>query len=106
MLSFLKEMKVACGFNLESLSLELLDTIEVEIKYNGYIERERLLAEKISRLDNIRIDRGIDVDSLLSISTEGRFKLKKYLPETIGQAARISGISPSDINVLLLYMGR
>jgi tRNA uridine 5-carboxymethylaminomethyl modification enzyme len=106
LLNFLKEMKVACDFDLDALSLELLDTIEVEIKYNGYIERERLLAEKISRLDNIRIDKGIDVDSLLSISTEGRFKLKKYLPETIGQAARISGISPSDINVLLLYMGR
>lgn len=85
---------------------EILESIEIESKYKGYIEREKLLADKIGRLDEIRIDKGIEVDSLLSISTEGRFKLKKYMPETIGQAARISGISPSDINVLLLYMGR
>ncbi len=85
---------------------EILESIEIECKYKGYIEREKLLADKIGRLDEIKIDKGIEVDSLLSISTEGRFKLKKYLPETIGQAARISGISPSDINVLLLYMGR
>jgi len=85
---------------------ELLDSIEIEQKYNGYIERERLLAEKMTRLDHIRIDNGIDINSLLSISTEGRHKLIRYKPETIGQAARISGISPSDINVLLLYMGR
>jgi tRNA uridine 5-carboxymethylaminomethyl modification enzyme len=85
---------------------ELLNAIEVEIKYKGYIEREKLLADKINRLNNIKIDEKIDFNELLSISTEGRFKLNKYKPETIGQAARISGISPSDINVLLLYMGR
>jgi tRNA uridine 5-carboxymethylaminomethyl modification enzyme len=85
---------------------ELLESIEIEHKYAGYIEREKLLSEKIGRLDGIRIDQGIVFDSLLSISTEGRFKLNKYKPETIGEASRISGISPSDINVLLLYMGR
>ncbi len=85
---------------------ELMESVEIENKYKGYIEREKLLADKIGRLDGIRIDQGIEFDSLLSISTEGRFKLKKYRPTTIGQAARISGISPSDINVLLLYMGR
>jgi len=85
---------------------ELLESIEIENKYAGYIEREKILATKIGRLDGIRIDKGIEFDSLLSISTEGRFKLNKYKPGTIGQAARISGISPSDINVLLLYMGR
>jgi tRNA uridine 5-carboxymethylaminomethyl modification enzyme len=85
---------------------ELIESVEVESKYRGYIERERILAEKIGRLDGIRIDKTIAFDSLLSISTEGRFKLKKYRPATIGQAARISGISPCDINVLLLYMGR
>lgn len=85
---------------------EVLDSIEIEQKYKGYIERERLIAHKIGRLDGIKIDKSIDIDALLSISTEGRFKLKKYQPETIGQAARISGISPSDLNVLLLYMGR
>jgi|WetSurSiteA1Bulk_404760.scaffolds.fasta_scaffold00034_15 tRNA uridine 5-carboxymethylaminomethyl modification enzyme len=90
----------------EFFSQELIESIEIEAKYGGYITREKLLADKMGRLDGIRIDKGIDFDSLLSISTEGRFKLKKYKPGTIGQAARISGISPSDINVLLLYMGR
>jgi tRNA uridine 5-carboxymethylaminomethyl modification enzyme len=85
---------------------ELLESVEVELKYKGYIERDRLLADKVGRLDAIRIMENIDFDALLSISTEGRQKLKRYKPGTIGQAARISGISPSDINVLLLYMGR
>jgi tRNA uridine 5-carboxymethylaminomethyl modification enzyme len=93
------------GIN-RDIPAELLSSIEIELKYKGYIEREKLLAEKIGRLDHIKINKGIDIDSLLSISTEGRFKLNKYKPETIGQAARISGVSPSDINVLLLYMGR
>lgn len=88
------------------ISHEIVEAVEIEHKYKGYIERERLLADKIVRLDHIRIDDGIQFDSLLSISTEGRYKLNKYKPQTIGQAARISGISPSDINVLLLYMGR
>jgi tRNA uridine 5-carboxymethylaminomethyl modification enzyme len=85
---------------------EMLESIEIESKYGGYINRERMLAEKVGRLDNIKIDKCIKFDNLLSISTEGRYKLKKYRPETIGQATRISGISPSDINVLLLYIGR
>jgi tRNA uridine 5-carboxymethylaminomethyl modification enzyme len=85
---------------------DLLESIEIELKYKGYIGREKLLAEKVKRLEGIRIDRDIDFSSLLSISTEGRQKLKKHKPATIGQASRISGISPSDINVLLLYMGR
>jgi tRNA uridine 5-carboxymethylaminomethyl modification enzyme len=92
--------------NWQYYSEELLESVEIENKYKGYIEREKILAEKLSRLDGIKIDKGIDFDLLLSISTEGRFKLKKYKPATIGQAARISGISPSDVNVLLLYMGR
>jgi tRNA uridine 5-carboxymethylaminomethyl modification enzyme len=85
---------------------ELLNAVEIESKYGGYIEREKLLADKIGRLEDIRIDKGMEFDSLQSISTEGRFKLKKYKPTTIGQATRISGISPNDINVLLLYLGR
>lgn len=92
--------------NREIYSDDLFESVEIENKYRGYIERERLLAEKVGRLDDIRIDKSIDFDKLLSISTEGRYKLKRYQPTTIGQAARISGISPSDINVLLLYMGR
>lgn len=85
---------------------ELLESIEIEIKYQGYIARERLLAEKMKRLEEIPLDINIDFDALLSISTEGRQKLRRYSPKTIGQASRIPGISPSDIHVLLLYMGR
>jgi len=85
---------------------DLLESIEVEMKYKGYIGREKLLAEKVMRLEGIKIESDIDFDSLLSISTEGRQKLVRHKPATIGQASRISGISPSDINVLLLYMGR
>jgi tRNA uridine 5-carboxymethylaminomethyl modification enzyme len=85
---------------------ELLESVEIAVKYEGYIERERLLAEKVKRLEGIKIDFDIDFGSLLSISTEGRQKLKRHKPATIGQASRISGISPSDINVLLLYLGR
>ncbi len=85
---------------------ELLRSVEIELKYRGYISREKLLAEKAKRLEGIRIEREIDFDSLRSISTEGRQKLNRNKPATIGQASRIPGISPSDINVLLLYMGR
>jgi len=85
---------------------ELLESVEIAVKYQGYIERERLLAEKVKRLEGIKIDFDIDFSSLHSISTEGRQKLKRHKPATIGQASRISGISPSDINVLLIYLGR
>ncbi len=85
---------------------ELLESIEIEIKYKGYIERERMLAEKMKRLNNIKLEQNIEYENFKSISTEGRQKLTKIKPETIGQAMRIPGVSPSDINILLLYMGR
>ena len=85
---------------------DLLDNIEIEIKYNGYIERERSLAEKIKRLDEIKIHENIDYNILKSISIEGRQKLSRIKPKTIGQASRISGVSPSDINVILVHIGR
>jgi len=85
---------------------ELVDAIEVDWKYRGYIARDRLLADKRNRLEELLIDGRIDFDKLLSLSTEARQKLKRYRPETIGQASRISGISPSDIQVLLLYLKR
>lgn len=85
---------------------ELLEAIEIEMKYRGYIERERIIADKINRLNNIKIENNIDYEQLKSISTEARQKLKKILPETIGQASRIPGVSPNDIHILLLYMGR
>ena len=88
------------------LRSEVIEATEINIKYKGYIEREKLLADKIGRLENIKIPEGIEYDSLKSISTEARQKLKKQNPETIGMASRMSGVSPSDISVILLYMGR
>ena len=85
---------------------EVLESAEIRIKYEGYIEREKIIAEKIKRLDRVRIPADIDYSELLSISTEGRQKLARINPETIGQAGRISGVSPSDVNILLMYLGR
>jgi tRNA uridine 5-carboxymethylaminomethyl modification enzyme len=85
---------------------EIVESAEIGIKYAGYIERERKLAEKIKKLDKIKIAEGIDYNSLSSISTEARQKLSRIRPGTIGQASRISGVSPSDISVLLVHMGR
>ena len=85
---------------------EVLESAEIRIKYEGYIQREKIIAEKIKRLDRIRIPADIDYSELLSISTEGRQKLARINPETIGQAGRISGVSPSDVNILLMYLGR
>ena len=85
---------------------EIIESVEINIKYKGYIERERQLAGKLKRLENLKIDENIDYKSILSISTEARQKLIKIKPVTIGQASRISGVSPADISVLLIYMGR
>jgi tRNA uridine 5-carboxymethylaminomethyl modification enzyme len=85
---------------------EIIESAEILIKYSGYIDRERQLAEKIKRLEAIKIDPTIDYDGLGSLSTEARQKLKRIRPGTIGQATRISGVSPSDISVLLVHMGR
>ena len=85
---------------------EVKSSTEIRIKYANYIERERMIANKIKRLENLKIPESIDYDRLKSISTEGRQKLNKIRPKTIGQASRIPGVSPSDINVLLLYLGR
>ena len=86
--------------------LTILEAIEITIKYKGYIERERALADKLVRLEGVKIPRGFDFDKLSSVSIEGRQKLKRYQPETIGQASRITGISPADISVMLVYFGR
>ena len=80
--------------------------METSIKYSGYLEREKLQAEKNTRLEYIRIPENFDFDLLSGLSIECRQKLKKYRPGTIAQASRISGVSPSDISVLLVYFGR
>jgi tRNA uridine 5-carboxymethylaminomethyl modification enzyme len=85
---------------------EILEAAEVLMKYKGYIDRERMIADKIHRLESIRIKGKFDYNSLQSLSTEARQKLIKIDPETLAQASRIPGISPSDINVLLVLMGR
>lgn len=85
---------------------EVLEQVEIKIKYKGYIDKELENVEKLNRLENIKITSNFDYSKLNSISTEAKQKLMKFKPETIGQASRISGVSPSDINVLLIYMGR
>ena len=85
---------------------EILEAAEILIKYDGYIGRERMIADKLSRLESIKIKGKFDYNSLQSLSTEARQKLMKIDPETIAQASRIPGVSPSDINVLLVLCGR
>lgn len=87
-------------------SKEVVESVEIEIKYKGYIERERAVAEKISRLENLRIPEGFDFDNISGLSIECRQKFNRYQPRTIAQASRISGVSPSDISILLVYFGR
>ena len=90
----------------ENYRKEILDSCEIAIKYKGYIQREQQMADKIMRLENLIIPEGFDFDKVESLSIECRQKLKKYAPRTIAQASRISGISPADISVLLVYFGR
>jgi tRNA uridine 5-carboxymethylaminomethyl modification enzyme len=85
---------------------DILESVEIAIKYAGYIDREKQIAEKIVRLEGIKISDDFDYSKFLSLSTEARQKLTRIKPSTIGQATRISGISPSDINVILVHLGR
>lgn len=103
----LPELRKFIEENVESLRRdEIVEAAEILIKYQGYIDREHAIAEKIRRLEDVRISSGIDYDSIKSLSTEARQKLKRINPQTIAQASRIPGISPSDVNILLLLMGR
>lgn len=85
---------------------EVVEAAEILIKYQGYIDRERMIADKLNRLEEVRISGRFDYSTITAISTEARQKLVKHRPETIGEASRIPGISPSDINILLLLMNR
>ena len=89
-----------------TFSDEIITSAEISIKYKGYIEREKLLAEKMKRLESLKIPENFDFDKLTGLTIECRQKLKKYAPRTIAQASRISGVSPADISVLLVYFGR
>ena len=85
---------------------EILEGVEIGIKYEGYIERERRIADKILRLENVKIPANFDYNSLKSLSIESRQKLSRIKPQTIAQASRIPGVSPADISILLVYFGR
>ena len=90
----------------ENRKEEIAEAAEIQMKYQGYIERERIIADKMHRLENIKIKGRFKYSELQEISTEGRQKLEKIDPETLAQASRIPGVSPSDINILLILLGR
>jgi tRNA uridine 5-carboxymethylaminomethyl modification enzyme len=90
----------------QGITSEIIEQAEIQIKYRGYIEREKLLAEKLHRLENITIPDGFDFTSMNALTIEARQKLTKIRPQTIGQASRIPGVSPADINVMLIKFGR
>ena len=85
---------------------EIIEAAEIAIKYQGYIERETLIADRVARLDNVTLKGKFNYSQILQISTEARQKLQAIDPETVGQASRIPGVSPSDINILLALLGR
>ena len=85
---------------------EIAEAAEVRMKYKGYIDREKIVADKMHRLENIKIRGHFKYADIKEISTEGRQKLERIQPDTLAQASRIPGVSPSDINVLLVLMGR
>jgi tRNA uridine 5-carboxymethylaminomethyl modification enzyme len=90
----------------ENLEEEVILQAEILLKYEGYLEKEQLLAEKMNRLEDIKIWENFDYQNLKSLSIEAREKLKKHQPQTLGQASRISGISPSDVSILMVHLGR
>ena len=89
-----------------NLDQEILEQAEIQVKYSGYIEKERNNADKLTRLEDVKIPEHFDYEKIKSMSIEAKQKLSKIRPVTISQASRISGVSPSDISVLLIYMGR
>ena len=102
----LKFKKVSDYIDSNVLDDEIIEQAEIDVKYSGYIEKERLHADKLNRLEDAIIPDNFDFNKIKSISTEAKIKFNKIRPKTIAQASRISGVSPSDISVLLIYMGR
>jgi tRNA uridine 5-carboxymethylaminomethyl modification enzyme len=103
---FLKFEKVKQYAEVNNLDREILEQAEIQVKYSGYIEKERNNADKLTRLEDVKIPENFDYEKIKSMSIEAKQKLSKIRPVTISQASRISGVSPSDISVLLIYMGR
>ena len=102
----LKFEKVVNYINENNLDLEVIEQAEIQVKYSGYIEKEKQNADKLTRLEDVKIPENFDFDKIKSMSYEAREKLKKIRPVTISQASRISGVAPSDISILLIHMGR
>jgi tRNA uridine 5-carboxymethylaminomethyl modification enzyme len=98
--------KVNDYIDANDIDLEILEQAEIQVKYSGYIEKERNNANKLLRLEDLKIPDDFDYNNIKSMSIEAKQKLSKIRPVTISQASRISGVSPSDISVLLIYMGR
>jgi tRNA uridine 5-carboxymethylaminomethyl modification enzyme len=91
---------------LSSVSDEVLEQAQIQIKYDVYIEKEKELVEKMSLLENLSIPDNFNYEKLVSLSNEAKQKFKKIQPRTLGQASRISGVNPSDVQMLMVYMGR
>lgn len=91
---------------LNQFDLEIVEGAEIELKYEGYIKKEQELVDKMSRLENVKLNDTFDYQSIPALSNEAKSKLKRIKPTSIGQASRISGVSPSDISILLVYLGR
>jgi tRNA uridine 5-carboxymethylaminomethyl modification enzyme len=102
----MKFEKVAAYVAENNLDQEILEQAEIQVKYSGYIEKERNNADKLTRLEEVKIPENFDYNKIKSMSIEAKQKLSKIRPVTISQASRISGVSPSDVSVLLIYMGR
>ncbi len=102
----MKFEKVKTYVSENDLDQEILEQAEIQVKYSGYIEKERNNADKLTRLEDVKIPEDFDYHKIKSMSIEAKQKLTKIRPITISQASRISGVSPSDISVLLIYMGR
>jgi len=102
----LKEVAPSLKEYLGPFSTEVLEQAEIQLKYNSYLEKERLLVEKVAHLEHLSIPSTFDFLSITALSNESRQKLHKIRPETLGQAARISGVSPADVSILTVYLGR
>ena len=102
----LKFDKVRAYIAENDLDQEIIEQAEIQVKYSGYIEKERNNANKLLRLEDVKIPEDFDYNKIKSMSIEAKQKLSKIRPVTISQASRISGVSPSDVSVLLIYMGR
>ena len=101
-----KVSEVNAFINDNNLDYDILQQTEIQVKYAGYINKEKNNADKLNRLEGIKIPENFDYTKLKSLSYEAREKLTKIKPATVSQASRISGVSPNDISVMLVYMGR